>query len=142
MPNNDDFPLNRAFLWVEIDVGDEAPLRVIATHFHHVRDEGHHRVPQAEAVLERWGGLSQVVLLADLNGIPEDQEIKMLEEAGLLDSFVDAGETGHGFTSPSDGPSRRIDYVWTSPDLKSRNYSSAESQASDHLPVAVTIEKR
>ena len=142
MPNNDDFPLDRALLWVEIDVGDEAPLRVIATHFHHVRDEAEYRIPQTEAVLARWGGVPQTVLLADLNGIPEDQEIKMLEEAGLLDSFVDAGETGHGFTSPSDGPTRRIDYVWTSPDLKSRNYSSAESQASDHLPVAVTVEKR
>ena len=63
MPNNEDFPLDRAFLWVEIDVGEEAPLRVIATHFHHVRDESEHRIPQTEAVLGFWGGVSQTVLL-------------------------------------------------------------------------------
>ena len=142
MPNNDDFPLDRALLWVEIDAGEEAPLRVIATHFHHVRDEGQYRIPQTEAVLERWASVSQTVLLADLNGRPADREIRMLEEAGLLDSFVDSGETGHGFTSPSDGPNKRIDYVWTSPDLKSTGYNSIDSQASDHLPVAVTIEIR
>ena len=142
MPNNADFPLDRAFLWVEIDVGDKRPLKVIATHFHHVRDEGEYRIPQTEAVLERWGGASQTVLLGDLNGTPEDREIEMLAEAGLLDSFVDSGEKGFGFTSPSDGARRRIDYVWTSPDLQSTDYSSTESQASDHLPVAVTVNRR
>lgn len=142
MPNNHEFPLDRAFLWVEIDFGDEAPLRVIATHFHHVREESERRVPQTKAALERWRGMSQTVLMGDLNGRPGDREIKMLGKAGFIDSFVDSGETGHGFTSPSDAPSNRIDYVWTSPDLKSRAYSSANSQASDHLPVAVTIEKR
>lgn len=142
MPNNDDFPLDRAFLWVEIDVGEEAPLRVIATHFHHVRDESQHRIPQTEAVLERWSGISQTVLLGDLNGRPEDREIKLLGEAGLLDSFVDSGGTDRGFTSPSDGPNKRIDYVWTSPDLKSTDYNSLGSQASDHLPVAVTVTRR
>ncbi len=142
MPNNDEFPLDRAFLWVEIDVGDQAPLRVISTHFHHVRDEGERRVTQSKAVLERWDGATRTVLLGDLNGRPGDEEITMLEEAGLLDSFVDAGATGDGYTSPSDSPGQRIDYVWTSSDLKSSVYSSLDSQASDHLSVAVTVERR
>ena len=142
MPNNDDLSLDRGFLWVEIDIGDEAPLRVIATHFHAGRDEGEHRIPQSEAILERWDGLSRTVLLGDLNGRPGDREITMLEEAGLLDSFVDSGTQGEGFTSPSDGPHQRIDYVWTSPDLESTGYSSTQSQASDHFPVATTINVR
>ena len=78
-------------------------------------------------------------LLGDLNGRPGDREITMLEEAGLLDSFVDSGTQGEGFTSPSDGPHQRIDYVWTSPDLKSTGFSSTRSQASDHFPVATTV---
>ena len=142
MPNNDDLSLDRGFLWVEIDIGDEAPLRVIATHFHAGRDEGEHRIPQSEALLKRWDGLSRTVFLGDLNGRPGDREITMLEEAGLLDSFVDSGTQGEGFTSPSDGPRQRIDYVWTSPDLKSTGYSSTQSQASDHFPVATTINVR
>ena len=139
MPNNDDLSLNRGFLWVEIDIGEEEPLRIVATHFHAGRDEGEHRIPQSEAILERWGGLSRTVILGDLNGRPGDREITMLEEAGLLDSFVDSGAPGEGFTSPSDGPHQRIDYVWTSPDLKSTEFSSTRSQASDHFPVATTI---
>ena len=82
------------------------------------------------------------MIIGDLNGEPGDPEILSLEEAGLLDSFVDAGETGFGFTSPANGPSRRIDYVWTTADLQSTNYSSRSSLASDHLPVAVTVERR
>lgn len=142
MPNNDDFPLDRALLWVEIDIGEESPLRIMATHFHHIRDEGEYRIPQTEAVLERWNSALQTVLLGDLNGEPRDREIMMLAEAGLLDAFVDSGKSGHGSTSPSDGPNRRIDYVWISPDLKSTDYRSIESQASDHLPVTVTVKKR
>ena len=142
MPNNDDLSLDRGFLWVEIDIGDEEPLRIIATHFHAGRDEGEHRIPQSEAIVERWGGSSRTVFLGDLNGRPGDPEITMLEEAGLLDSFVDAGAPGEGYTSSSDEPHQRIDYVWTSPDLESTEYKSTRSQASDHFPVAVTINVR
>ena len=142
MPNNDDLSLDRGFLWVEIDVGEEEPLRIIATHFHAGRDEGEHRIPQSEAILKRWDGLSRTVFLGDLNGRPGDREITMLEEAGLLDSFIDSGTQGERFTSPSDGPHQRIDYVWTSPDLESTGYSSTQSQASDHFPVATTINAR
>ena len=142
MPNNDDLSLDRALLWVEIDIGDEEPLRVIATHFHAGRDEGTHRIPQSEAIIQQWGGSSRTILLGDLNGRPGDPEITMFEEAGLLDSFADSGTTGDGFTSPSDGPHQRIDYVWTSADLESTAYSSTRSQASDHFPVAVTINER
>ena len=142
MPNNDDLSLDRGFLWVEIDIGDEEPLRVIATHFHAGRDEGEHRIPQSEAIVEKWDGSSRTVFLGDLNGRPGDPEITMLEEAGLLDSFVDSGATGEGYTSSSDEPHQRIDYVWTSPDLESTEYKSTRSQASDHFPVAVTINVR
>ena len=142
MPNNDDLSLDRGFLWVEIDVGDGEPLRVIATHFHAGRDEGEHRIPQSEAIVERWAGSSRTVFLGDLNGRPGDPEITMLEEAGLLDSFIDSGAPGEGFTSSSDEPHQRIDYVWTSPDLESTEYKSTRSQASDHFPVAVTINVR
>ena len=142
MPNNDVLSLDRGFLWVEIDIGDEEPLRIIATHFHAGRDEGEHRIPQSEAIVERWAGLSRTVFLGDLNGRPGDPEIIMLEEAGLLDSFVDSGAPGEGFTSSSDEPHKRIDYVWTSPDLESAEYSSTRSQASDHFPVATTINVR
>ena len=142
MPNNDALSLDRGFLWVEIDIGDEEPLRIITTHFHAGRDEGEHRIPQSEAIVERWAGSSRTVFLGDLNGRPGDPEITMLEKAGLLDSFIDSGATGEGFTSSSDEPHQRIDYVWTSPDLESAEYSSTRSQASDHFPVAVTINVR
>ena len=142
MPNNVDLLMDRAFLWVEIDVGADQPLNIIASHFHAGRDQGEHRVPQSKAVLERWDRAPRTVLIGDLNGRPGDPEITMLEDAGLLDSFVDAGAKGAGFTSPSDRPHQRIDYVWTSSDLKSSYYSSTESQASDHFPVAVTVNAR
>ena len=142
MPNNDAMLLDRAYMRVEVDVGDLTPLNVIATHFHHIGEDGELRVQQSEAVLEGWGGAVRTVLIGDLNAVPSDPEMVMLTDAGLLDSFVDAGRPGSGATSPAEEPRRRIDYVWTSPDLRSTDYSTADSQASDHLPVTVTVNRR
>ena len=139
MPNNSDIDIDRGFIFAEIDVGGSSPLRIITTHLHAGEEEGEYRIPQAEALIDFWGGASDTVLLGDFNGRPGDSEIMLLGDAGFKDAFIESGAEGNGYTSRSDDPHQRIDYIWISPDLQASDFSIPQSQASDHFPIAVTI---
>ena len=140
MPNNDRLRLDRAFTVAVVDVGAERTLTFIATHLHHPRDGGAERVPQVQALLDYWDGADRTVLLGDLNALPDEPEIEMLRQAGLVDAFEAAGAEPPGYTARSDDPQRRIDYIWVSDDLGAADFVTKESLASDHFAVAATID--
>ena len=159
MPNNSQLQLKRGLIVSRIDIGDDEPLTVIATHLHHLADEGHLRDPQVRAVLKAWNSDDRSVLIGDFNALPDAPEMLLLEDAGLKDAFLSSSkdsaggrrstseqdtsprEVGHGYTWPSDNPSKRIDYIWVSGDLETRDFSMTDSLASDHFGVAVTLAK-
>lgn len=140
MPNNDDIVMDRGFLWVELDTNWGTRLRIIATHFHAGEDDGHLRVPQSLAILKRWNNEERTVLLGDFNGRPQSREVQTIRQAGFKDAFMEAGAAVPGHTFASDDLIERIDYIFVTPDLTARDYSARVSQASDHLPVAVTVD--
>ncbi|MCE2405436.1 MAG: endonuclease/exonuclease/phosphatase family protein [Dehalococcoidia bacterium] len=142
MPNNADIPMDRSYLTAVIPVGDSGPLTVLATHLHHREEEGHLRAPQITALVDAWGGRERTVLLGDLNAEPGDPEMLPLEEAGMVDVFPASPEyDGGGYTFTSWDPRRRIDYIWTSEDLRPTDFTLFGGTASDHLGVAVTLDK-
>ena len=140
MPNNSELLVERGFLWVELDTGQGTRLQVIATHFHSGDDDSHLRVPQSLAVLKRWNNKERTILLGDFNGRPESREVHAIVNAGFSDAFVETGAAGPGFTFASDDLVERIDYIFVTPDLAVRDYSARVTQASDHLPIAVTVD--
>ena len=139
MPNNDDLIMDRGFLWVEIDTNFGTRLRVIATHFHAGEEDSDLRVPQTFAILKRWQNEERTVLLGDFNGRPGSSEIQAILQAGFKDTFAEAGADGNGYTFASDDLVERIDYIFVTPDLAAQDFSVRVTQASDHLPVAVTV---
>ena len=140
MPNNDAVVrADRAFLTVEINVGGGETIDVVATHLHSGDGDSAIRVPQAEAVLGAVDRGRPTILLGDFNARPDYPEMRLIVDAGFNDALVASGADVNGFTSPSDAPRERIDYVWASPDLKVRDFSTYASLASDHLAVAATI---
>ncbi len=139
MPNNDTLRLDRGFLTVEIDVGGGETIDVVATHFHSGDGDSAFRIPQAEAVLGAVVSGRTTVLLGDFNAHPDHPEMQLITEAGFNDALVASGANVDGFTYPSDAPWERIDYVFASPDLKVRDFSTHASLASDHLAVAATV---
>ena len=141
MPNNEALLIDRAFVIAEVDVGGGETLDVVATHFHSGDPDSALRIPQSRAVLASIDVNRTTVLLADLNALPGEPEMRMLADAGLEDAFVAAGATGDGFTYPSDDLWKRIDYIWATPDLEARDFSVPASLASDHLAVAVTLDR-
>ena len=140
MPNNDEIVMDRGFMTIEIDVGRGEVLALLATHFHHEEEDSVHRMPQTRAILEAIEA-HNTVLLGDLNAHPDHPEIVLIADAGFVDAFVAAGPPGDGFTWPTDELEKRIDYVWTSPDLTVTDFSLPMSTASDHLAVAVTVDR-
>ena len=136
-----DLAIKRGFVTVLVDLGNGDMVKVIATHFHHLKDGTAIRQLQSQAILNFWSGLDRTVIMGDLNGEPNSSEIIALRRAGLVDA-ARVMYAAPPFTYSSDVPTRRIDYIWISADLQVLDVSVPFSTASDHLPVVATINKQ
>jgi endonuclease/exonuclease/phosphatase family metal-dependent hydrolase len=131
--------IKRGYLWARIDVGGPQPLLVIATHLHHLGPDSLARQAQVPVILRFWNEQGYSLLLGDLNAQPDSTEMKLIFDAGLVDSWSEAG-VGPGFTSSSGDPFQRIDWIWHTEDLIAVEVQVIQTQASDHLPVVATID--
>ncbi len=140
MPNNGQIAMDRSFTTARIESPDGGPLTVIASHLHHSTGQNGLREEQIMALVQAWDGGPRTVILGDFNATPETGDIQLLREVGLKDAFVAAGgDAGGGYTAPLLEPRQRIDYIWVSPDLDAKDFSSFGGSASDHLGVAATL---
>ena len=135
-----DLPVRRGLLSATIDLGNGDQVRVIATHYHHVEGATAIRQLQAQETVSIWHSDEQTVLLGDLNAIPDDPEMVMLKQAGLVDALA-VIEPPPVYTWPAPEPYLRIDYIWVSPDLKTSDVRVITSNASDHLAVVAEIDR-
>jgi len=135
-----DIRLQRGFTVAQIDVGNGTQLQLIATHFHDPDPDTEVRQLQSKAIIDFWDGASLTVLLGDLNAEPDDREMEMLRQAGLVDAAASVGGTP-GLTFSSVELEKRIDYIWVSPDLKVTDAKVLATTASDHLPVVAIIDR-
>jgi len=134
----DDLLLRRGFIWAKVDVGAGQPLNVIATHYHHPGDGSAVRVMQSEAIVEYWDGANRTLIMGDLNAEPDAPEMQLLRQAGFADA-LDLTAVQPGYTYPATGPTKRIDYIWLSPNLVASQVIIPADLASDHLGIAATI---
>ena len=130
--------IGRGYTWAEIDIGADDPLLVINTHLHQIEEDHHVRLLQVPVLLDFWDGRPNSILLGDLNAEPGAPEITLLEEAGLIDSWLESG-VGPGLTWAAIDPGKRIDWIWHSADLAGDQVEVIQTLASDHLPVMVQI---
>jgi endonuclease/exonuclease/phosphatase (EEP) superfamily protein YafD len=85
------------------------------------------------------------LLLADLNVVDQSQEHILLQQAGLVDSWREAG-WGFGLTFPAAQykflpplPLWRIDYIWHTSHFAAQRAWIGPSTGSDHLPVLAEL---
>lgn len=112
------------------------PVRLLNTHLDYRADPAV-REQQVEEILDLVGTTrGPIIVFGDLNATPDAYEL-----APLLARFRDAWSAGAGpgFTFPSTGPAKRIDYVLVSDDIRVREASVPAARASDHLPVIVKL---
>jgi endonuclease/exonuclease/phosphatase family metal-dependent hydrolase len=132
--------IGRGFLWAQLSPADQEPVLVLATHLHQVEGDDSLREKQARSLLAFWGDRPRTITLGDLNADPHSPAIDLIERAGFTDSWIQAG-AGPGFTFPSAEPDRRIDWIFHTPDLAATSAEVPVSQASDHRPLLVKLER-
>ncbi len=131
----------RGLLQAEIDINGQK-LVVMNTHLDHSPDETQ-RLMSVEQIVETkraYRGMP-VLITGDFNDTPGSQTHLNMKEY-FEDVWEVLGE-GDGYTFRSDGPDRRIDYVFytnnlageTSKQLRPVSIEVLDTQASDHLPI-------
>ncbi len=134
----------RGALWVEVDV-DGLPLQVIVTH---LGLRGSDRMKQVQALLSPdWIGAADrrpgpLILTGDFNSPSRSGPYRAL--AAAMTDLPATIKAKPAATFPSRFPLLRIDHVFAGPGVRAietRVIRSARARAaSDHLPLAVTIE--
>ncbi len=111
-------------------------VRVFNTHLDY-RSDPHVRQQQVKEMLAYIGeSPTSTVVFGDMNAQPEAPELQPLFQR-LHDAWP--ASAGPGFTYPADKPTKRIDYVLVSSDIRVRSASAPVTEASDHRPLVVDL---
>ncbi len=78
-----------------------------------------------------------VILMGDFNTFHGEEEIQELLTKSHLKDKVSLHHKSMPLTRPAWHPSRRLDYILTSPQIKVKKYSVLKFHFSDHLPLMV-----
>jgi endonuclease/exonuclease/phosphatase family metal-dependent hydrolase len=121
-----------------IDLGEDQQIKVINTQFDPLEWNTENRQLQAQTIIDFWGGLNTTVILGSLNAQPQSDEIREFYPSSFEDFAVGRKSV---YTFPSINPWKRIDYIFTSRDLRVNDGGVTPSTASDHLPVVAVIDR-
>jgi endonuclease/exonuclease/phosphatase family metal-dependent hydrolase len=134
-------PMQRSYLTATVQL-DQGQLHLINAHLQHRTENTPTRLVQSEAVLSAWDGAPHTVIVGDFNFWPSWPERELFDAAGLVSA---QDTTGHGgeFTTPTDDPNNRVDWIFGTPDLAFAEFAVLTDAAnSDHFPLVVTVELR
>jgi len=134
-------PQQRSYLALLLDAGGGQELSVIATHLQESSGDPETRERQILSLLEVWGGASPAIIAGDMNMQPDEDDVQLFLEAGLVsvqDRIGDPCEPT-AFEPKPDKPCDRPDWIFATPDLGLSAFVIVESAASDHLLLAVTV---
>ena len=118
-------------------------LHVISTHLTHTHQvPSEHQESEARSLV-RLSPKSGTVIMGDFNALPESKTVSIMRGA-----FVDADSANQPTWCVYPDGCRvcrlsevkyRLDYMFTTGDLKAEAYRTISSDGSDHLPIAATI---
>lgn len=134
----------RAAIRADIQVNDLV-LHVFNTHLmhNHQQEQSDEQVEQGINLIHKLTG-ERTILMGDLNAMPESRVIQNIKKV-LVDS--DPASTPTWSVYPEGcticKPQHldiRLDYIFTTKDLKTSEFKVGDSKASDHLPISVTVQ--
>lgn len=123
---------------------DNQILHVFSTHlFHTHQQESEIQNEQAKNLI-KFLPEKRTIVMGDFNATPESSTIKTMQKT-LVDSDPSSTPTWSNYPEgcPVCKPqslSIRLDYIFTSKDLKVKSFEIGNSKGSDHLPILITVE--
>ncbi|MBU0457035.1 MAG: endonuclease/exonuclease/phosphatase family protein [Nanoarchaeota archaeon] len=109
----------------------------------HLALGGKTRAKQIKELIEIVNGIKNpVILMGDFNTFHGEIEIKELMKKTHLKDRISLDKESLPFTEPAWHPTRRLDYILTSPKLKVNKYSILNFHFSDHLPLMIDFKFR
>jgi endonuclease/exonuclease/phosphatase family metal-dependent hydrolase len=84
--------------------------------------------------------MNPVVLMGDFNTFNGVKEIKKLLKRTHLQDVIGLDKKSRALTEPAWHPTRRLDYILTSPQLHVKKYAVLPFTFSDHLPLMIDFE--
>ena len=128
--------MRRSYVLVTVSVGGGRRLTVIDAHLEG-SDPDHH--DQTQRLLTDWGGAPYTVIAGDMNMQPDDPDVALFEGAGLVSAQDQAGQGSTATASHPKFPGDRVDWIFGTNDVSFSSFGVGSSDASDHLPLEVTI---
>jgi len=129
------FKEKRGLLLSKVQI-DNRTVNFLVTHLGLTKQEKVNQVKLIKKYIKFFG--ERTILVGDFNSHENSEEINSIKEL-LVDSAQDEdGRYKHTY----DGLviKSRIDYIFTSPDFKIRNYEVLDSKVSDHFPLIADLE--
>ncbi|WP_155375509.1 endonuclease/exonuclease/phosphatase family protein [Catellatospora vulcania] len=135
-------PMWRSYLKATLTLHDGRSLDVVTAHLTHRKPNTPTRLAQIDSLLAQVDPAAPTLIAGDFNFWPSWPEQRSFTGAGWV-SAQDA--TGHGaaWTSPTDRPTNRVDWVFGSPQVAFTDFAVLDQvTASDHFPVLATVTLR
>jgi hypothetical protein len=104
------------------------------------------RLKQSREVIEFYRDKEGAKIIGgDFNVLPETESVRMFKDHGyhdLIEEYEIKTTRNHfAWDHHPDNPLYYSDYVFTSPEVRVRNFTVIENEISDHLPMIVEIEE-
>ncbi|TDC18524.1 hypothetical protein E1265_25150 [Streptomyces sp. 8K308] len=127
-----DLASDRSYAAADLRLTDGETARVVTAH-------GSPFPEVFENLLRATGDGTHTVLAGDLNAEPGSAEIDAVLAAGLHSAQDEAHDPELRDRDTAVGPSRRVDWVFGARDISFGDFALTDTDASDHLPMAVTV---
>ena len=127
-----DGTMDRSYVWVEIETGSGA-LNVVGTHIHS------RSTAQITALLDAVGSTTPLVIAGDMNVHPDDPEVSLFTDTGLIDVVGLTGDPCQTTSSEPTSACDRPDWVFVTVDVDVGDVRIGSARVSDHLAMHVTL---
>ena len=127
-------------LVIEAQINCPKPVTLLLAHLALGRRARAKQIKELTAIVNAI--TTPVILMGDFNTFNGTEEIKELLQKTHLKDMISLDKYSLPLTEPAWHPSRRLDYILTSPRIKVKQYSVLNFHFSDHLPLMVEFEMK
>ena len=123
---------------IEATVNCPKPVTLLAAHLALGKKARAKQIKELINIVNRIK--NPVILMGDFNTFNGEKEIKDLLKKTHLKDLISLDKKSIPLTEPAWHPTRRLDYILTSPLIKVNKYSVLKFHFSDHLPLMIDFE--